>query len=117
MLSIAVTLRVFKVPVKVPLSCLLKVPRVIAMTCLPFRFEFPQDRSCDGSRSETARGVAHTASVQAAGAQRRTRKAEEFGAALAPRPRGSRLAGRGNSFVGRVCGRRLRDLALCRASR
>src|ERR1700730_891157 len=64
MVSAAVTLRVFRVPVKAPLSCLVKVPSVIAMTCTPLLWLIRKDRPCDVSRSETARGAAVTASLR-----------------------------------------------------
>src|ERR1700730_12912954 len=62
MVSAAVTLRVFRVPVKAPLSCLVKVPSVIAMTCTPFLWLIRRDRPCDVSRSESARRAAVTGS-------------------------------------------------------
>jgi hypothetical protein len=76
---------------------LVKVPRVIAMMVL-LRLA-RRIRSCDGSRVETAMGAAITASVLAAGARRRTCKAGKF---AAQRPRGGRLAGRGNFFGAQV---------------
>jgi hypothetical protein len=66
---------------------------------------------------ETAKGGADTASLRAAEAQRRTSEAGEFGAALAPRPRGGRLVRPGKFFRRRSWRRRLRDLALRRDMR
>ena len=60
---------------------------------------------------ETAKGAADTASARAAEAQRRTSEAGEFGAVLAPRPRGGRLVRPGKFFRRRGWRRCLRDLA------
>jgi hypothetical protein len=66
---------------------------------------------------ETAKGAADTASLHAAAAQRRTSEAGEFGAVLAPRPRGGRLVRPGKFFRRRGWRRRLRDLALTETCR